>query len=359
MSLRLAYRSTPATSSRMAFISFANVIACLAVLYLHVNGAFWNMGVRHPMWPSSNVIECLFYFAVPVFVMISGATLTDFFDRYGMKTYFLRRLTRVVIPYLYFSILSIAINILRGKLQPSKVDFKYVLFGILEGNLGPNYYFFPLIISVYLTIPLFAAVRKDLRTKVFTYLIIVGTILDVLYPFLNTVLKWEAPTGKFIVYAVNSYLIYVPAGYLLAKRNIAWHCRRIIYVLALVGLMWHIFGTYDASMEAGKIVSTYKGYLNFPCILYSCGVFLFLRKSGEYVMKFRPVRFFILGASGTTFAIYMIHQYVLDYLVKAWTIDVTNLPFRLFFPLALFLMLSIPLYFIKKVPGMSLVLGAN
>ncbi len=38
------------------------------------------------LWVSANLLETIFYFALPVFFMISGATLLDYRSKYSTKT---------------------------------------------------------------------------------------------------------------------------------------------------------------------------------------------------------------------------------------------------------------------------------
>ena len=354
-SLSLAKRPTKKPANRKDFISFAAVFAAIAVLYLHVNGAFWNMGVKNPAWPSANVIECVFYFAVPMFVMISGATLLNFFDRYGLGTYFQRRVERIVIPYIFWSLVLIGANILIGKYKASSVTATYIFSGLIKGGIGPNYYFFPLIFCVYLGIPLFAAVRKDIRKKVFIYLAIVGFLLNVAYPFMNSYFKWDMPQSVSIT-LINSYTFYIPIGYLIANEDFKWWVRLPIYALGLFGLFIHLHGSYVLSMEAGKIVSTYKGYLNMPAIMYSAAMFLAVRYAGTFLMKFKVFSKVIFFAKEATFSSYLFHQYILDKLVEVWMIDKTDIWFRIFFPWFLFTIIAIPVYFLKKLPGFKEVL---
>ena len=72
------------------YIDTLTILSCIAVVYLHANGIFWT----HPsgrLWLTSNVIESFFYFAVPVFFMISGATLLEYRQRYSTLTFIKKR----------------------------------------------------------------------------------------------------------------------------------------------------------------------------------------------------------------------------------------------------------------------------
>ena len=53
-------------TKKKPYILNLSVIAALAVIYLHMNRVFWTYSPK-PWWISANLIECLSYFAVPVF----------------------------------------------------------------------------------------------------------------------------------------------------------------------------------------------------------------------------------------------------------------------------------------------------
>ena len=60
----------------LSCLSFIQLISALAMVTLHTTGCFWEFS-REPYWRSANLIECLCYFAVPVFFMLSGITLSS------------------------------------------------------------------------------------------------------------------------------------------------------------------------------------------------------------------------------------------------------------------------------------------
>lgn len=84
------------------YISILNVFATVSVVFLHTNGVFWIFS-KERYWITANVIESIFYFAVPIFFMISGTTLIDYRERYNTKEFFLRRIKKTLIPYIGWS----------------------------------------------------------------------------------------------------------------------------------------------------------------------------------------------------------------------------------------------------------------
>lgn len=58
-------------------IDVVNIAACVAVVALHVNGGIWGFA-RNLNWAMMLITECVCYWAVPVFFMITGATLLEY-----------------------------------------------------------------------------------------------------------------------------------------------------------------------------------------------------------------------------------------------------------------------------------------
>ncbi len=70
-------KKTGVKSGNISFISFASFISAMSVVFIHSNKCFWDFSSTARYWKTANIIECFFYFAVPVFFMITGATLID------------------------------------------------------------------------------------------------------------------------------------------------------------------------------------------------------------------------------------------------------------------------------------------
>ena len=69
------------------YIDYLSVISAFAVVMLHLNSCFWDFSYER-YWITANFIECVMYFVVPVFLMISGATLMDYSKKYSRYSVF-------------------------------------------------------------------------------------------------------------------------------------------------------------------------------------------------------------------------------------------------------------------------------
>ena len=82
----------------MGYIDFLGCISAFAVVMLHTNEVF-HIFSYEAYWVTANAIECLMYFAVPVFLLISAATLLNYRERYSTKEFFIRRMHKTLIPF--------------------------------------------------------------------------------------------------------------------------------------------------------------------------------------------------------------------------------------------------------------------
>lgn len=340
---------------RINYLSLASVLASFAVVLLHMNGVFWNFS-KEKYWLTANVIESVMYFAVPVFFMISGATLLDYRDRYTTKEYAVKRINKTVIPFLFWSAIGVIYLALtgQGEFELSVVGILKAFHNILNINVLSIYWFFGALFSVYLCIPLISCIPKAVRIKIFAYIVIVSFIFNSLIPFVCSVFSIPYVQNVTIPIA-NGYIFYVLLGYILHNVEILRVQRWVLYILAIVGLLLHMVGTYYLSYEANGVVQTYKGYLNVPCILYSIGIFVAIKEIGELIQSKKIIK--IINTIGSyTFAIYLLHWFVINAGVIILNVDLLSTTYRIGGSFIVYFICIIITCIIRKIPYLNKVL---
>lgn len=336
-------------NKRIEYISLASVLSAIAVIYLHANSCFWQFSTAR-YWITANLIESVFYFAVPIFFMISGAMLIDYNKRYSLKEYFSKRITKTVIPFIIWSFIGLFIQIYyMHTIKLSSVDLTYIVNGLLNGNLVQVYWFFIPLFCIYLSIPVFASISDDKKKDIFIYVCSLTFILNILIPFIISVFGLKIDYSISIAVGGGS-LFYTLVGYLIHKYEIPRKYRLIIYILAVIGFLMHFFGTYYLSMSAREVVKTYKGYTNVPSILYSVGIFVFIKYGIINIMKFNIINKIVSFLDYYTFAIYLIHWYLLEFILRTFHISNTSIIYRIFAPLIVLVLSVIIIYLLRKIP---------
>lgn len=300
------------------YIDVLTILSCFAVVVLHCNVVFW----AHPSgrtWISSNILETVFYFAVPCFFMITGFTLIDFSDRYDVKSFFKKRLYRTMLPFIIWSILGYIIWFFCWNESPFEGFFP-VLLNIVNSKYVDIYWFFICLFAVYLSIPVLNKISNKLL--VFKWLIAYSFISYSIIPFLEQLFHfslnwgWKSPIS-------SGYIIYILLGYYLGNIELARKTRVLIYGLGGGSLLLHCVGTILLSPEGGAINGLFKGYLNFPCVLYSVSVFVFCKYTNwDFLYNRAWVAQTLNLIKSSSLGVYLIHIYFVR--IALWHLHISQ-----------------------------------
>ena len=343
-------------NSHVPIFDVMNVFACLAVVILHANESFWNF-TYDKRWIFSNIIENLFYWAVPVFFMISGATIIDYRQRYSTKMFFKKRFQKTFIPFIVWSLIDICLTTML-KLNTIDISGQYTIKELLNIVFNTSntyiYWFFIALFAIYLSIPIISLIPQEQRKKSYLYMIAFSVLTLSILPLLCTLTGIQM--NPLIETPISAgYLIYTLLGYCITKYPISKKCRISLYILGLSGFLVQLIGTHFLSYKSGTIDQTFKGYLNLPCVLFSVAVFVwfYYNKSLVSNKKFIKIISFLSGAS---FGVYLVHIHIqrilptFIYIFFKVNIDSFGTQWALYFiPFIYFASLIIVLI-IKKIP---------
>lgn len=336
------------------YFDLLNIFACFAVVALHVNGAVHTFA-KTRNWVSCMFIEALFYFAVPVFFMLTGATLMNYRKRYDTGAFFKKRIFKTFVPFMIWSIIGICWSIFytKGmKISDINTPAKFISAVINCKGMG-IYWFFPALFSVYLTIPLFSLVDEDKRIGkkgIFTYLILVYIVLNVLLPFVCrlTGIQWNSALNAV---SCGGYVVWFLIGYLLANTDINKKFRMLIYILGLIGFFMYFYLTVQNSFKTGRFDKTYAGYMNIPAIFMGTAVFV-LFKYGKWnlIDKHEKAVRFVRNLSSASFGVYLIHYYLKDFSIRHFGIDPRSTLYRIVGTFIIYGLSVIIVRVIQKIP---------
>lgn len=336
------------------YFDLLNIFACFAVVALHVNGAVHTFA-KTRNWVSCMFIEALFYFAVPVFFMLTGATLMNYRKRYDTGAFFKKRIFKTFVPFIIWSIIGICWSIFytKGmKISDINTPAKFISAVINCKGMG-IYWFFPALFSVYLTIPLFSLVDEDKRIGkkgIFTYLILVYIVLNVLLPFVCrlTGIQWNSALNAV---SCGGYVVWFLIGYLLANTDINKKFRILIYILGLIGFFMYFYLTVQNSFKTGKFDKTYAGYMNIPAIFMGTAVFVFFKYGKwNFIDKHEKAVRFVRNLSSASFGVYLIHYYLKDFSIRHFGIDPRSTLYRIVGTFIIYGLSVIIVRVIQKIP---------
>lgn len=336
------------------YFDLLNIFACFAVVALHVNGAVHTFA-KTRNWVSCMFIEALFYFAVPVFFMLTGATLMNYRKRYDTGAFFKKRIFKTFVPFMIWSIIGMCWSIFytKGmKISDINTPAKFISAVINCKGMG-IYWFFPALFSLYLTIPLFSLVDEDKRIGkkgIFTYLILVYIVLNVLLPFVCrlTGIQWNSALNAV---SCGGYVVWFLIGYLLANTDINKKFRILIYILGLIGFFMYFYLTVQNSFKTGRFDKTYAGYMNIPAMLMGTAVFVSF-KYGKWnlIEKHEKAVRLVRNLSSASFGVYLIHYYLKDFSIRHFGIDPRSTLYRIVGTFIIYGLSVIIVRAIQKIP---------
>lgn len=337
-------------NKRVIYFDILNIIAIIAVIAMHCNGiVHGNPNTR--AWNLSLIVECLCYFAVPLFCMLSGATLMNYRKKYDTKTFFKKRMLKVLIPFLLWAIFMFVWKIYKGQLNIKSINGPATWINAFFANREEStYYFMFEILGIYLTMPLLSLLTKEEYRKTLWFTVLLFFIFNA---FLPNILSLAGITfnSSFSV-RIGGYIIFVILGYLLSTQEVNKKYRILIYAGALVGLIYRYSTTFILSKEAGKVIKTTWGYTSWHSILLTCAVFLLVKNINvEKMLEGKEqITNTIKKISSCSFGVYLIHTIVKYYYISALDINTSSWTFRTFGIIAVYGISLIVILILKKIP---------
>ena len=145
-------------NERILYIDILNIVAIISVVALHCNGIVHQYSSSRA-WVTSLIVECVCYFAVPVFIMATGAKLLDYRKKYDTKTFFKKRFSKVLIPSIFWIFIMIIWKLNLGMLEINNIrDLLNIIF---SNKMESTYYFIWEIMGIYLTLPIISKIIEN------------------------------------------------------------------------------------------------------------------------------------------------------------------------------------------------------
>ena len=296
-------------NEKKRYIIYLNVIATFAVVLWHINDGIYSVS-DNLSWRITVAVDSFVYFSVPVLFMITGANLIGYKERgVSLKEYFIRRIRKTFIPFLFWSLVFIAYyarNEIKAYIVSGNI-IQLMLF-VLESIFSYKYYtafwFFIYLFVIYLAIPIIALVPERSRKRVFSVAAIAAFAVAYVAPFIFNILKIDFPING------SRFFLFVICGYLIDKYEMKRSLRIILYCLGLLALAIHYFGTVSYSLAVNELNSTFRAKDGLINCLYTIAIFTFFKYSGEKLFNKAEKVFNFFNRY--TFGIYILHIFVLN-----------------------------------------------
>lgn len=302
---------------RVVYLDALRVIAVIAVIAIHVASRDWHdVDPSTSTWRVLNLADSGARWAVPIFVMISGALFLDPARDVPTEKIFKVYIKRLAIAYLIWSAVYLFLNLCACGFEMSSPQ---ALATFIKGPF--HLWFLWMIIGLYLITPLLRPITASPSAT--RYFLILSFFLTFLFPMLKEIWTQVTPLiayeglvtigdgfwsgyGKLKLHLTLGYAAYFVLGYYLSAYEVGKPMRITIYVLGIVALLFIGGFTNWASVHSGTAYDGLYDNLYLSVALEATAVFLFV-KHHDFSRISDKARMRIQKLSRCSFGVYLVH----------------------------------------------------
>ena len=242
-------------------------------------------------------------FAVPVFIMISGALFLNPEKEITLKKLYLKNALRIFLDIMIFGSIFALMEIVFTNKTFVFTDIFKAIYNTLCGKTWGHMWYLYMTFGLYLVTPVFRSFVKSVSDKDFLIVLLVLYILSIVFPLFgkltNIHLGFYVPVHGFIFYYLLGYAIHCEK---LKIKN--WLCILLFSVSTVCLIFWDIHLINLDKTKGLVFVTQYVGVL-------TASVFAFCKNnihgSTNKVEKF---------VAGTSLGVYIFHVVFLHLIYK-------------------------------------------
>ena len=302
------------------YIDFLRIFSMLSVIMLHVVADLLRFKYGSVEWHFSNIITSVISVAVPVFFMISGALLLSNEKSSSVKGLFKTRLTKIIIPFLFWSIIAIGYYFIADAYRNGAYGWDGLIYrikNILSQPATIHLWFMYALIPIYLLLPFLKTLIDKMEKTQAIYMLALWLICSVIY----TTIQNLFPEAIRIPLTVNSafnlnfiggYIGFFVLGYYLHNFKINLKNKWLI-LIAIVDVCIIACGTYIFTTRYNGYFEGFKVYTGLFTTILSICIFLIFKNLFFNMEKFKYSK--ITDSVGAmSFPVYLVHNLIIDYL---------------------------------------------
>lgn len=337
---------------RVLYFDLLNIIATIAVVYLHCNGMVHTYS-EGKSWAASLVIGVVFYWAVPIFFMLTGAKTLNYRKKRETATFLKGRMLRIFLPFLAWSVILFVIRF-SGLFYPQNPSVPFTLGGfadaLMTNTIEPTYWFFFAMFGVTLSVPVLSLLAE--QKKILWYMVGCVFVFASVAPYVFNFISVPWNSGIEISVA-SGYVMYVVLGWLLADKDFKLSSGqlKLLYVAGVACLLIRYGYTYVSSSSLGQVDRLFFDYMAFTAVIPSAALFMWFKNNEPHFAGLAKYQKLIVTVSGASFGVYLIHKLVLDNIVCGVIgVSMSSVLLRTLGPIIIYLVCVLVVLVLKKIP---------
>jgi surface polysaccharide O-acyltransferase-like enzyme len=300
----------PTKTENIDWINNLRIVALYAVIILHCTSLLLMQYGKVSMsdWMVADFLNATVRFAVPVFVMITGAL--SLHREYEIGSFLKKRLVRVVIPFLFWSLVYIGYSLYNEEITFTSnvwADTRIVLHLLKVGSSYHLWYVY-MLIGLYFFIPVIGKfVRHATEKEIIYFLAVWFAVMLITQPYL---LRYNPSIDMHYFAGFVGYLVL--GHYLAFKDFNIKHLRLWMILLFICSILLITIGSRQVVTSHQWPSTMFFEPVSPAIVLLASSVFMIFKLSAP---KLSPVIIRIRDfAGGYNYGIYLAHALVLYFL---------------------------------------------
>lgn len=332
-------------SNRIPYLDVLRVLATFMVIMVHAGDNYLYDSATLTFGAESTIIAVLLRSSVPLFIIMSSILLLPI--KTGTASFFKRRFSRVVIPFVIWSIIYVFLP------TPSKMVFggpanaftnaglnvylynlMMIPFNFTASNV--HFWFIYIILGIYLFMPIFSPWIKTASRKMLIFFLTIWGVtlflpyLRLLFPETHGECDWNS---FGMLYYFGGYIGYVILGYFLHHHNKLSAGKSVVIGLMLFAVgAWVTYNGFisdqnaflntlaKTGVEDWKLLEFNISFLAPSVVAMTAGVFMIFQK----IRISTSLQRLFKHLSVLSYGIFLVH-YILVLWLSNWLYQTMNI----------------------------------
>ncbi len=307
----------PAKTENINWINNLRLIALYAVIILHATSPLLMQYGKVSMtdWWMADFLNAMVRFAVPAFVMVTGALLLN--KEYEIDDFLKKRLGRVVVPFLFWSLVYIWYSWYNDEIvftSDAWADIRLVLHNLKYGSSYHLWYVY-MLIGLYFFIPILSKFVRNATEKEMLYFLIVWfAVMMLTQPYLS---RYNPAVDMHYFAGYSGYLVL---GHYLAFKDFNIRNLRLWMILLFVtGVILIAVGSWLIISYPAWPGTMFYEPVNPAVLMISASMFIIVKLTAP---KVSPVVIRVRDFAGRyNYGIYLGHALILYFLEDPFGIN--------------------------------------
>lgn len=292
--------------------SYLRAVACIAIIVLHVAYSaalmFGGSISQTQNIVSMIIVNCMMW-AVPCFIMVTGALLLNKARKITYRKLFGQYILRVFGALVFFGMVFRIFDMVMDKEPISLLGFLKGFYEIFTGTGWSHLWYLYLLIGLYLLLPFYKKIAAHSGTNEMKYLLAVYLIFLSLLPLLQ---MGNVYTG-FYIHVSTIYPFYLFCGYAVYS-GIIKPGKALSAAMAVIGTVCIAVLTAVRWIGDYAVMEQLWGYSSIFVILQAVGIFsLFLDMKEEGFTFFKKI---LSRLDQCSFGVYLIHMLFVRLIIR-------------------------------------------